>query len=188
MDTQQKAIYEFPDMNSHERLRELILYIALRCTTDKGFSLSKLAKLMYYADFLSFRSYETPITGYPYVHWDFGPVPEDYYAILDEMTSSGELVIQPRQYYDKEQKRPVALREADAFIFSGRDIKIVEDLIQEYWDKSAKETGEKSHGIAWKMTEHNQRIPYQASFVSDDDLTDEELAHIMKVAKEYGLG
>jgi len=187
MNTQTKPTFEFPDMNSSNKLRELILYVSRRCQTDEGFSLSKLAKILYYADFLSYRNYNKPITGYPYVHWDYGPVPEDYYGILDEMISSNELVITPQRYYGKEQKRPLALRETDGSLFSGRDIKIVEDIIQQYWDKNATETSEESHGIAWKMTEHNARIPYQASLLSSDDLTDEEIAHAIELAREYGL-
>jgi uncharacterized phage-associated protein len=188
MKTKGTITLEFPDMNPAERLQELIIYIAERMAGDETFGRVKLAKLLYFADFSSFRMYKRPITGSAYVHWNQGPVPQGFLDILEEMETNGHIITRSEAYFQYEQKRPVARRKADLTRFSGRDIQLVEELIRRYWGKTATEVGDLSHGVAWKLVAQNEKIPYEMSFLSDEPLTETELERVIQAGKEYGLG
>lgn len=178
---------DFPEMNPAERIQELVLYIADRSQGDNTFGRTKLAKILYFADFASYRKYKQPITGSAYVRWQYGPVPEHFLDILDEMESSRQIVTIEADYFEHEQKRVTPIRKADVSMFSGRDIQIIEDVIRRFWNRSAKEISEESHGIAWKSTAPDQKIPYEYSQIDDSPLTQAELDHAMQLAKAYGV-
>ena len=83
--------YEFPNLEPHSRLWELILHIARCSEGDSTFGKVKLAKILYYADFASYRDYGQPVTGASYKKLQFGPVPSDFLDILDEMLESRKI-------------------------------------------------------------------------------------------------
>ena len=56
-------------------LRELILFIADRCEDEPTFGATKLNKILFYADFLSYALYGEPIAGVTYRKLERGPVP-----------------------------------------------------------------------------------------------------------------
>ena len=78
-----KITYEFPEMRPDERLRELILYIALKCESDARFNATRLNKILFYADFVSFANTGKPVTGAAYKAIDRGPVPSRRVARAD---------------------------------------------------------------------------------------------------------
>lgn len=188
MDKNSKFTLEFPQMHPEKRLQELIIYIAERAEGDETFGRVKLAKILFFADFTSYQLYNQPVTGTAYIHWQKGPVPEGFLDILDEMEANGHIITRAEPYYQYEQKRVVARRKADVTMFSGRDIQLVEDLIRLYWGKSAAEIADSSHGVAWNLVAQNEKIPYQASLLSDEPLTEKELEIAMQIARENGLG
>ena len=188
MKNQDNVTLEFPDKNPGQRLRELILYVADRLEDDKDFGRVKLAKILYFADFTSYRLYREPITGSAYIRWDYGPVPERFLAILEEMEASRLIAVKEQPIIDHTQKRVIALRPADVSLFSGRDIQIVEDVIRRFEGKTGRDLSQMSHGMAWRLTAPNERIPYEASILSDEPLTEADIERARELAREYGLG
>jgi hypothetical protein len=72
-------------------------------------------------------------------------------------------------------------------MFSGRDIQIIEDMIREFEGKNARELSEISHGIAWKVTPKDEKIPYEYSELSDEPVTEADIEWAKELAREYGL-
>ena len=124
------STYEFPEMQPQQRLQELILYIADRLQGDPAFGKVKLAKILYFIDFTSYRLYKKPVTGAAYIRLPHGPVPQPYFDILDEMQANGYIAIREEAVFDYNQQRIMAIRRADVKLFSGRDIQLVEDVIR----------------------------------------------------------
>lgn len=185
-----KVTYEFPDLHPHEKLRELILYIAKNSEGDQTFGKVKLAKILYYTDFLSYRDYGQPVTGSGYKKLQFGPVPVHFFDLLDQMLQTGDIFVRKEKAFENatyDYDRVMAVREADLLEFTGRDIALVNDLIKRFWKKSATEISEQSHGIAWQLVELNETIPYEASLLSDESLSDSEMEWALRIAQEYGL-
>lgn len=179
--------YEFPEMNPRERLRELTLYIAEKLKSDRNYGRTKLAKVIYFSDIESYRRYRKPVTGSAHVHWPRGPVPEDFFDILNEMESEGLIKTERRKFHSYKQYRAVALRPANLSQFDDREVDVVDLVIQDLKHDNATSVSERSHGFAWKQTHNHERIPYEASLLSDEPLSPQEIAFGEELAREYGL-
>jgi hypothetical protein len=187
MSDQMSDTLDFPHMQPEKRLQELILYVANRLQGDLAFGRVKLAKILYCADFTSYRLHHMPVTGSAYVRWEHGPVPQNFLDILDEMESARHIVTKTEMYHNHQQKRVIALREPDLTLFSGRDIKLVDDIIEQLSDKNASELSHLSHGVAWGLVGPSMKIPYEASLLSDEALTKAETDYALQLAREYNL-
>jgi Antitoxin SocA-like, Panacea domain len=169
------------------RLRELILYVAQKCTDDSTYSSTKLNKILFFSDFSAYGKYGKPITGVEYMRIDNGPAPRIMKPVLTEMEKEDkEIVIVKRPYFGYEQHRIVPLREPDLDRFTARDIAMVDDVIKTLWGLSATDVSRISHSIAWKAAGDRQTIPYEAVFLSDDGLTDKDIYRTKELARENG--
>jgi len=181
-----KHTYEFKEMNPHERLWNIILYIAQQSEGDERFGKVKLAKILYFADFKSFRLYHQPITGSRYVRLDNGPVPDTFRDILEEMKSVGAIAIRIESHYNLERQRVIALQEPDLTLFNGRDIVLVNKVLSEYRNSNASQLSELSHGVAWRLAQQMEAIPYESSLISDEGVTQEDIDHVQELVQIYG--
>lgn len=152
------------NQESRERLRELVLFIAERCLSDPTFGATKLAKILYCADFLSFARFGESITGTQYKKLRNGPVPTAVAALRREMMEEGEIVLAKEGYSPHLYDRVIARREANLDKFKARDIALIDGVIQLFWGRTAKELSELSHDRAWKAAEYHEPIPYEAAY------------------------
>jgi hypothetical protein len=182
-----KITIEFPERQPEKRLRELILYLADLSQGDPTFGKVKLAKLLYFADFTSYRLYGVPITGAKYIKMERGPVPAAFLDLLDEMKSTGQIDIRQEPYYNYDQHRVIARQQPDLTIFTGRDIALIDRFVRDFWGKTAKEISELSHDMGWRVANLKEPIPYQASLLSDEGVTREDIDHAQKLNEKYGL-
>jgi hypothetical protein len=178
--------YSFPELNGEARLRELILYIATRCESDHRFGAIKLNKILAFADFVAYFRRRRPITGVEYMRLAQGPVPRRLKPVTAAMELNHEIVMRTVQDGKFEQKRVVPLRAADLSLFAPDDIAIVDEMIQAFWGKTAKSVSEFSHGVAWKVAGDKELIPYEAVFLSDEELTDYDIARTHELARRFG--
>ena len=180
--------YGFPELSPRERLRDLILYIAERLKTDPKFGKTKLAKVLYFADFESYRKVGKPITGSAYIHLENGPIPNSFYEVLSEMEAENTIAIEKEKVISYHRERVKALKEADLRKFSAEDMRVVDEVIQMLRPHNAKGASDLSHvEFAWKRTEERESIPYEASLLSDEPLTPEEITYGQKLAGEHGF-
>ena len=169
-----------------KRLRELIVYISQRCEGDNWFGATKLNKILLYADFFSFLRHGMPVTGEAYQRLEKGPAPKAMKPVMAEMVGQGEVDIHKRDIAGKTQHRIRALREPDLTIFTGRDIALVDEVIRRLWNKTATEVSRFSHGIQWQTRFDLDPIPYEAAYLSDDPVTDADVARTNELAREFG--
>lgn len=180
--------YEFPEMRPDERLRELILYIALKCETDAHFNATRLNKILFYADFLSFAHTGKPITGAAYQAIERGPAPKRLVPVRNRMVDSGELRIDTVPAYSYSRHKYVALRKPrlDDF-FTASDIALVDEVIQKTWGVTAGAISKFSHHRIWRIARksQDQLIPYEGMFVSDDKPTKADADRARVLAQKY---
>lgn len=183
--------YEFPEMHPDERLRELILYIADRCSSDPTFSATKLNKILFYSDFLSFGRYGKPITGSAYKALEKGPAPRGLNIVRDRMADSDDIRIRKSTVYTHKRHQIVPLREPNLEAFSARDIKLVDEMIDFLRGEIAKDVSEASHWRAWWITRDriseggNDLIPYEAVFISNDPLTEADIKRVRELNNRF---
>lgn len=75
----------------YEKYRQMVLAF-LRL--DKKITKTKLAKLLYFADFGWFYFHLESMSGMQYRKIQYGPVAEPYFRIIDEMSDKGEISIE----------------------------------------------------------------------------------------------
>ena len=176
-------------VGDEEKLAELILYISQKCATDHKFGAVKLNKILYLSDFLAFGNWGEPITAVPYQHLRMGPAPTRLIPVRDALQKSGKLVVQTLPLKSgHRQVRTVNLVDPNLKVFSGREIALVDSIIQDLWDMDAEESSEFSHRfVGWKMTKEGDPIPYGSIFISDEPLSPAEIRRGQELAGEFGL-
>lgn len=167
------------------KFKEAIMYVCQKSEQDARFGSTKLNKILFYADFRAYTQLKAPITGATYRHLSEGPAPKEMLALRAELEAEGALRIEPRVYFNREQRRPVALRQADLTVFTGQEVAILDAALEYLWGKDATESTDMSHREwGWKLTEENEEIPYALAWLSPDPLSQEQIAFGEQLAQQ----
>ncbi len=169
------------------KFRELIVYVAEQCASDPTFGAVKLNKILFYADFAAFRQLRKPITGATYRKLSEGPAPKELMQARHALIDAGRLEVQSRRYFGRMQKRPVKLprTEVDTSLFSESELEIINDTIEFFRGKSAREVSDYSHREpGWILAQDLEEIPYQTAHLSAEPVDQETQLHALKVARQ----
>jgi len=174
---------KLPTKSEGERkLTELILYISKLCAEDPFFGSTKLNKILYFSDFLAYGNLGRAITGVAYQHLERGPAPKMLLPVRARMIKRGDLRLDSRvDPFGYEQKRPVALREANVDLFEVKELRLVNQVRVALSNANATEASNISHReVGWKTTKMKETIPYASIFLSDEPLTQAEIRFAQK--------
>lgn len=172
-----------------DKFKELIVHIASRCETDKYWNATKLNKVLFYSDFISYRNTGKAITGAAYFALPQGPAPKALVPVRDEMIDHRDIAIERRML----QHRIIALRNADLTLFSATEIAIVDKVIEALRHRNAEMVSEMSHAfLGWQAARaegeksgENVTIPYGTVFVSNPPIDEFEAAYGIELFKKY---
>lgn len=175
------------DHRSEERLKELILYVAIRCEHDPAFGATKLNKILWRSDFMAFAQLGEPITGVEYQRLPQGPAPRRLLPVQEELASAQRAVVSTRPGLGGyPRKVTIPLEAPNLSLFSGEQIAIVDEVIEEYRDLTATEVSDLSHGKAWEIIPNRESIPYETVFVADR-VTQADHIQARVLCEEHGL-
>jgi Protein of unknown function (DUF4065) len=166
-----------------------MLYVAAKCASDSTFGATKLNKILFYSDFIAFANLGEAITGATYQKLPRGPAPKQLLPVLKELEREGEAAIARRSHLGFTQKRLVPLRDPDVSLFSAPELKLVNEVIEALWGRSATEVSELSHlARGWQIVEANEEIPYWTVFIDQDQtLSPDDVLWGQSIAAEHGL-
>ena len=169
---------------NEEKFKILVLYICSKCD-PKELGSTKLNKVLWYSDMISYLSFQKPITGEVYVKRQFGPVPKHILAIIDKMESEGQIVTRDAVVFGYGKKEYIALEKPDLASFTADEISMVDDLIEIICKgHTAKEISETSHDGIWELAEMGEEIPYHAFLASKiGEIDEEDVKWAMKSAR-----
>lgn len=174
--------------NSDEKLAELMLYVADKCLPDECYGATKLNKILYYADFLSYLERGSSITGAEYMGLPKGPVPRRLVAVRQRLLESRDVAMREEPYRGKVQKRLIPLRTANLSGFSSWDIALVDHIIGLFWGKTATVVSILSHDRIWRIAGTEKAgIPYQAAYISDDPADMHDSSRLGMIAARHGV-
>lgn len=145
---------------STARLKNLLLYILGKMGDTFQ---TKMNKVLFYIDFLSYRERGMAISGLAYNAIDFGPVPQRWdrvYSAFDEVEQQTQLV------HDQECVVLTAMASADMDGFTTEEKAIIDEVCDKMKDLSAHDISDLSHREpAWKNHLHqSETIPYNEAF------------------------
>jgi uncharacterized phage-associated protein len=170
--------------SADRKLRELILYLSILSEGDEFFGATKLNKLLFYIDFLAFRSTGKAVTEQEYQALPQGPAPRRLLRAMETLKDNHSLVVRLEPIYDYVQKRPMALRRADLSCFAPEEIDLINKVVKSLRRMTATQVSDISHEfLGWHLAEVNETIPYSVALLSRDELTESELRHAKEIEK-----
>lgn len=146
-----------------EKFRQTLLYILSVCGGKPNVGETVLYKLLYFIDFNAFEILGKPVTGMPYIKMQYGPVPRQalYRDAVNEMSENNELKIFTQEYFGMPQKRYVALVDAKIEVFNTREKEVMDRVLQQLADFTAKKITDYAHGDApWLLARDGGLIDY----------------------------
>lgn len=160
--------YEIPD---YDKYREMLVETLRRYqayNNDKPASKTLLAKLIYLADFAWFYNELKPMSGMKYRRLQYGPVPDQFFRIVDEMVDKGELKLEviPPTAGKKSPAQKLSLS-ADLSAepvqyLSQKELSLIDEIVKKRKDDTVDEIVDFTHNqLPWQVTRPNEFIPYE---------------------------
>lgn len=170
------------------KFRELLLYVAEKCADDPKFGATKLNKILFFSDFMAYGLFGKSITGATYQRLDYGPAPKQLLPAQQAMRNAGEAAVALKRLGMRVQKRLTALRESNLSAFNGREIALVDHVIEQLRNRNATEVSLLSHvaSIGWQVAADHEAIPYSTVFLSCEPPTAEDVRRGQELAAKHG--
>lgn len=145
---------------SLNRLKNIMLYILNRC--DEVWC-TKMNKLLFYTDFMSYRERGMAMTGLSYRAIDFGPVPERWDRVYSEFP---EVRQELRQVGDFVGSVLIASAEADNTMFTDAELKVLDAICTHFGKMTSREISRISHDEEAWLNHHDkyEYIPFDDAF------------------------
>ncbi|GMQ91110.1 MAG: hypothetical protein BMS9Abin11_0416 [Gammaproteobacteria bacterium] len=172
--------------HEREKLLNSIVYFA---ENTESCGKTKLIKLLSILDFGHYKQTGRSVTGMDYYAWDMGPVPIDFYGEIDCPPEDlvEHITISPQETGLRYPFiRVVAQKNFDPSSFSRRELKLLEEISEQYKAHTGSQMIEITHhedgpwAKTWRNGEgKNRLIPYV------DVLNPEDREEKLADAKEY---
>jgi transcriptional regulator with XRE-family HTH domain len=147
---------------NYEKYQEMILaYLRQAISPDGNIPKTKLAKMLYLADFSWFYENLESMSGMQYRRIKFGPVPDIYFRALDELEESGKITVTRKDdtiliaENESSGKRP--LEKISKF-----ELKLIEKIAKKWKNKKTSEIVDFTHNqLPYKICAPDEIIPYE---------------------------
>ncbi len=150
---------------NQKKFNEVLLYILNKVGAKPNVGQTVLYKLLYFIDFDYYEKYEEQIMGIQYIKNHHGPTPREFKYFVDKMIQKEEITEIKNKHFGYDQKKYLPLREPDLSVLSAQEIKHIDEVLERFGDKSAKELSSISHeDVPWITAEDGHKIDYEAVF------------------------
>ena len=148
-----------------KKFKEVLLYILNKVGAKPNIGETVLYKLLFYIDFDYYERYEEQLIGATYIKNHFGPTPKEFVKIVEKMENEKELIHVKDKYFSHPQTKYLPLRQPDLSIISGREIELIDEVLNKLSDMNATQISDYSHhDVPWLTTDEGKIIPYESVF------------------------
>lgn len=149
---------------NYEKYKQMILaYIRnAGAKKDGRITKTKLAKLVYLADFAWFYNHLESMSGMQYRKIQYGPVPDSYFRAVDELFEDGQIEITPTDdgamlIFQTRNGAKIVLSEINK-----DEEKLIKSISDKWRDKNTKEIVAFTHNqLPYAVCSDNEIIPYE---------------------------
>ena len=153
----------FDQLRNNEKFKQMYFYI-LRYFKD-GIPKTKLAKLLYLADFSYFYDNLVSMSGVRYVRREYGPVADIFFELTDDLYDKGKINIKPLDYALMINSTTI---EQDEDLLSNEEKGLLDKICTHWKDKRTSEVVNFTHEQKpWKMCRDGEYIPYSLIIQED---------------------
>lgn len=146
-----------------EKYINALLYFVSNCGNDK-LGITKLNKLFYYLDFISFRDRGESVTGEVYIRLPMGPVASHLQKKIIKLAETNSLIQGKEEDSIKfgKRNRYKALQNPDLSVFNEYEQKLLGRICNTFRDWSTDQMIAQTHSEApWVFSEPNKSIDYK---------------------------
>lgn len=155
----------FDTPTNNKKFCQMYFYILEKFKT--GIPKTKLAKLLYLADFSYFYDNLESISGARYIHRQYGPVAEHFFDLTDTLYDLGKINIIPSN--DTLLITPTS-GEHDYSLLSKSELKRIDEICSLWHDRRTSEIVNFTHEQKpWKSCTDGEFIPYELIIQEDPD-------------------
>jgi len=169
------------------KFKALVHYIVATCGDPQRLGATRLNKICWYIDTLSFRVAGKPVSDETYVKRQHGPVPRSILHAIRDLEREQKIHVREHQYLPGRKIRIfVALRDADVTSFAPEELEIIDFVIKHVCSShSAASNSELSHDIIWDAANLGEEIPLTATLVAQPaELRDQVKAWIFRTVEK----
>ena len=136
----------------------LILYVVSKFTDYKKLSKTKLNKIFWFIDCAKYRKGYEVISEFKYKKNHYGPVVDRIENIYAKLIKEGFL--EEKKFINGGNKTTSfkALKKPNLSYFNNVDIKIIDDIVSEFEEKSANHLSDLSHNDYWGSKDIGSRM------------------------------
>ena len=155
----------FDHPRNNEKFRQMYLYILRRFR--EGIPKTKLAKLLYLADFSHFYDNLLPMSGVRYVRREYGPVADIFFELTEDLYDKGKIDIEPLDYA---LMIKLTSKEQEETLLSVEEKSLIDEICNYWKDRRTSEIINFTHEQKpWKMCRDGEYIPYSLIIQEDPD-------------------
>jgi transcriptional regulator with XRE-family HTH domain len=147
---------------NNEKYKEMMLaYIRKGSSTDGKIGKTKLAKMLYLADFAWFYNHLESMSGMQYRRIQYGPVPDRYFGVIDELETTGEISVDHKNdmflISENESSQKRTLKK-----ISKEEMTLINKIARKWKDRKTNEIVHFTHNqLPYKICSPNEIIPYE---------------------------
>ncbi|AXH99829.1 DUF4065 domain-containing protein [Sporosarcina sp. PTS2304] len=155
--------YENQLTNGYSKFQPAKLFNMILFFSKEGVLKTKLMKLLWYTDFLMYQKQEYSISGVPYWHKEFGPVPVEHDTVLGSGTALNIFSIHEEEDVNTGYTKMIVKSDVpfNDVYFTEEELstmKFVEEFFASYGSKAISDYSHQEE--AWKQTKEEEVIPY----------------------------
>jgi len=171
----EELIFDTAQVSANDFNLEKYKQIVLNClqfgaAKDGKITKTKLAKLVYLADFAWFYNHLQPMSGLAYRRIQQGPVPDQYFRIIDELYEDGTIAIEHKGTAHLIKLELIETPSTDKL--DSEELILIKKIAKNWREKSTQEIVNFTHSqLPWKICRQGEIIPYEL-------ITQEEPEHV----------
>ncbi len=148
-----------------DKFKEVLLYVLGRVGAKPNVGETVLYKLLYFMEFDYYEQYEEQLIGATYRKNKYGPTPLEFRKVAAAMIEAGELQKLPDRYFNYPQTKYLPLRNPDLSRLNGREMGVIDRVLERLSDMTASQISEYSHNdVPWLSTDDGAIIGYETVF------------------------
>jgi DNA-binding XRE family transcriptional regulator len=161
-----------PNMEKYKHM--ILLFLRMNLSKDGRVPKTKLAKLLYLADFAWFYEHLESMSGMQYRKITYGPVPDTFFRALDELEESGKIVIEHKSIEGKDM---FLVGESDSNTnekiktLSEEESALMKKIAEKWKHKKTQEIVNFTHNqLPYFLCRDDELIPYELITQEDPDM------------------
>jgi DNA-binding XRE family transcriptional regulator len=160
-----------PDVAKYKQM--ILAYLRMHLSKDGKVPKTKLAKLLYLADFAWFYDHLESMSGMRYKKFTYGPVPDTFFRALDELEEGGKIVID-RKSEDGRDMFLISESESNANekiqTISKEELGLMEKIAEKWKSKKTQDIVNFTHNqLPYLLCRNDEVIPYELITQEDPD-------------------